>query len=87
MLQGQKHGVDTVKLQSCLKAQDESTVKASMKEAEGIGVEATPTIFVNGERVDGVVPPNELRAMLDRALKDANLPVPDHAASAAPASR
>jgi protein-disulfide isomerase len=88
MLQGQKHGIDTVKLQSCLKAQDESMVKASMKEAEGIGVEATPTIFVNGQRVDGVVPPNELRAMLDRALKDANLPVPDRAAtSPAPASK
>jgi protein-disulfide isomerase len=83
VLQGQKHNVDTVKLQSCIKGQDEGAVKASMKEAEAVGVEATPTLFINGERVDGVVPPNELRAMLDRALKDANLPVPDHAAAAA----
>jgi len=86
MLQGQKHSVDTVKLQSCIKGQDDGAVKASMKEAESVGVEATPTLFINGERVDGVVPPNELRAMLDRALRDANLPVPDHAA-AAPAAR
>ncbi len=88
VLQGQKHNVDVVKLQSCIKAQNDSAVKASMKEAEGIGVEATPTLFVNGEKIDGAVPPSELRAALDRALKDANLPVPDHAAaSPAPASR
>jgi protein-disulfide isomerase len=87
MLQGQKHSLDTVKLQSCIKAQDESVVKASMKEAEAIGVEATPTLFVNGEKIDGAVPPNDLRAALDRALKDANLPVPNHAATPAPAAR
>ncbi len=88
MLQGQKHNIDTVKLQSCIKAQDESAVKASMKEADGIGVEATPTMFVNGEKIDGAVPSSELRAALDRALKDANLPVPDHAAaSTAPTPR
>src|SRR3984893_9116856 len=46
MLQGQKHNLDDVKLQSCIKAQDESAVKASMKEAEGVGVEATPTLFI-----------------------------------------
>jgi protein-disulfide isomerase len=83
MLQGQKHNLDVVKLQSCIKAQDESAVKASMKEAETIGVEATPTLFIDGEKIDGAVPVGELRAALDRALKDANLPVPEHAAAAA----
>jgi protein-disulfide isomerase len=89
MLQGQKHGLDEPKLQACVKAQDESAVKASMREADGIGVEATPTLFINGEKVDGAVPISQLRAALDRALKDANLPVPDHAAAAAavPASK
>src|SRR3981081_1555523 len=38
LLQGEKHKVDTEKLQACIKAQDEVAVKASMKEAEGIGV-------------------------------------------------
>jgi protein-disulfide isomerase len=88
MLQGQKHSLDVVKLQSCIKAQDESAVKASMKEAEGIGVEATPTLFINGEKIDGAVPVSEVRAALDRALKDVNLPVPQRAAAAAaPASK
>jgi protein-disulfide isomerase len=88
MLQGQKHNFDVVKLQSCIKAQDESAIKASMKEAEAIGVEATPTLFISGEKIDGAVPISELRAALDRALRDANLPVPEHGAiAAAPASK
>jgi len=88
MLQGQKHNLDLVKLQSCIKAQDETAVKASMKEAEGIGVEATPTLFINGQKIDGAVPIGDVRAALDQALKDANLPVPEHAAvAAAPTSK
>ena len=89
MLQGQKHNLDVVKLQSCIKAQDETSVKQSIKRAESIGVEATPTMFVNGEEIPGgAVPADTIRAALDRALKDANLPVPNHAAaSSIPASK
>ncbi|MGA7909644.1 MAG: thioredoxin domain-containing protein, partial [Candidatus Sulfotelmatobacter sp.] len=83
MLQGQKHNLDVVKLQSCVKAQDETAVKASEKEGDAIGVEATPTMFIKGEKIDGAVPISELRASLDRALRDAGLPVPDHATAAA----
>lgn len=81
--QGQKHVLDMPKLQACIKAQDDSAIKASMKEGDAVGVEATPTLFVNGQKIDGAVPISELRAALDRALKDANLPVPEHTASAA----
>jgi len=81
--QGQKHNLDVGKLQSCIKAQDETAVKASMKEAEGVGVDATPTLFINGQKLDGAVPVSEVRAALDQALKDANLPVPEHASVAA----
>jgi protein-disulfide isomerase len=81
LLQGQKHNLDAVKLQACVKAQDDGPVKASMKEGDAIGVSATPTLFINGEKIDGAVPPGELRAALDRALKDAGEPVPNHATS------
>ena len=36
--QGQKHNLDSAKLQSCVKAQNDSAVKASMKEADDLGV-------------------------------------------------
>lgn len=88
LLQGQKHNVDQAKLQTCLKAQNEDAVRASMKEADGLGVNATPTLFVNGRKIDGAVPISEVRATLDAALKDAGQPVPAHIPSApAPASK
>ena len=74
MLQGQKHNLDADKLQACVKAQKEDAVKASMKEADDLGVNATPTLFINGQKMDGVVPVAELRAALDAALRDAGQP-------------
>ncbi len=86
--QGQKHNLDAPRLQACVKAQNEDGVRASMKEADELGVSATPTLFINGQKIDGAVPPNEIRAALDQALKDAGQPVPQHLPSApAPASR
>ncbi len=76
MEQGQKHNLDANKLQSCIKAQNQDAVRASMKEAEGLGVSATPTMFINGQKIDGALPLPELRAALDRALKDAGVPAP-----------
>jgi predicted DsbA family dithiol-disulfide isomerase len=59
-----------------------------MKEADGIGVNATPTLFINGQKIDGAVSANEVRAALDNALKDAGQPVPAHLPSAPmPASK
>ena len=83
LLQGQKHNLDTVKLQACVKGQDDAAVKASMKEGDEIGVSATPTMFINGEKIDGAVPASEIRSALDRALKEAGQPVPNHASVAA----
>ena len=77
-LDGQRHNLDAGKLQVCLQAQDEKSVRASMSEAEAVGVNATPTMFVNGEKMDGAVPAGEVRAELDRALKDAGIAPPEH---------
>lgn len=88
LAQGQKHNLDVPKLQACLKAQNEDSVRLSMKEADGLGVNATPTLFINGLKIDGAVPVNQIRAALDSALKDAGQPVPQHLPSApAPASK
>ena len=81
--QGQKHSLDGSRLQSCIKAQQDQSVKSSVREAEALGVEATPTLFVNGEKVDGALPVSELRAVLDRALTQAGVPTPVHPASPA----
>src|SRR5437868_14629854 len=67
MVQGQKHNVDGAKLQSCVKAQKDEAVRASVKEGSTLGVEATPTLCVNGEKIEGAMPIGDIRAVLDRA--------------------
>jgi protein-disulfide isomerase len=78
--QGQKHNLDGTKLQACIKAQQDDTVKASVHEGEALGIEATPTMFVNGEQIDGALTIGELRAVLDRALVQAGETPPAHPA-------
>ena len=78
VLQGAQHNLDPVKLVACIKGQDDSAVKASMKEGDTVGVNATPTLFVNGEEMDGALPIAEVRAVLDRALLQAGVQPPPH---------
>jgi protein-disulfide isomerase len=77
--QGQKHQVDAEKLQACMQKQDETAVRASMAEGDKLGVDSTPTLFINGERLTGAVPEEELRAVLDRALVDSGQQAPANA--------
>ena len=69
-LQGQKHNLDAAKLQACVKAQDDKEVRASLREGDKVGVSATPAMFVNGQKIDGAVPIEDVRAALDSALRD-----------------
>jgi protein-disulfide isomerase len=78
--QGHKHNLDATKLQACIKTQQDDHVKASVHEGEALGVQATPTMFVNGEQVDGALSISELRAVLDRALVQAGETPPAHPA-------
>jgi protein-disulfide isomerase len=67
--QGALEHVDGAKLQACLTKQDKATVVAEMKAGDRVGVNATPTFFVNGERWAGQLDESELWTMIDRALK------------------
>ena len=86
--QGPKHNLDTTKLQSCIKTQDESAVRASMREAAGLGITGTPVLFINGQRIDGAVPISTIRAGIDAALRAADRRKSEPAMSdATPASK
>jgi protein-disulfide isomerase len=71
MTEGGKFGLDSSKLQSCVKAQNDEAVKASVKEGDSLGITGTPTMFVNGQMIDGAQSASEFRALFDSALKDA----------------
>ena len=82
--QATQHKLDSAKLAACMKAADDKAIQASIKEGDALGVDGTPTMFINGEKVDGAVPAQELRMVLDRALRDAGQPVPAPAPPATP---
>ncbi len=44
---GSKHKLEAATLDACIKKQDDSKVRASMAEGEKLGVDSTPTMFVN----------------------------------------
>ena len=68
---GTDHKLDAASLQACVKTQNDAVVKASVREGESLGVDSTPTVFINGEEMSGgVAPLPRLRAALDRALKN-----------------
>jgi protein-disulfide isomerase len=77
--QAQKHQLDADKLQACIQKQDETAVRASMAEGDTLGVDSTPTLFINGERFTGAVPESELRAAVERALADTAQQAPANA--------
>jgi protein-disulfide isomerase len=77
--QAQKHQLNADKLQACMQKQDETAVRASMAEGDKLGVDSTPTLFINGERFTGAVPEAEVRSALDRALAESGQQTPANA--------
>jgi protein-disulfide isomerase len=74
---GKRHDVDLTKLNACVKEQPKKQLDASIAEAEKLGINATPAVFVNGQKLEGAVPPPEFEAVLNQALKDAGQPIPN----------
>jgi protein-disulfide isomerase len=71
------------KLDACLAKQDETPVQDSLREARLLHVESAPAVFVDGERIDGALPMNQLWMVIDRALRAAGEeppPSPFHSA-------
>jgi protein-disulfide isomerase len=78
--------LDGTRLDACLARQDESQVRASMKEAETLRVEGVPALFVDGEFINGVIPQAQLWMVIDRALRAAGVEPPAAVAPAASAT-
>jgi len=73
---GKKNNADMNRLQACIKTQSDAAVKASMTEGDDLGVSATPTVFINGERLEGALDVDEVRAALNRQLLAAGVQPP-----------
>lgn len=69
--EGQRQHVDMDKLKNCVGKQDETAVRASAKKADELGIDGTPTLYINGERLMGIAPQDVLWRTIDRAIVDA----------------
>jgi protein-disulfide isomerase len=82
--EGARQKVKADVLDACIAKQDTSAVKQSIKEGEELGVQATPALFINGEKIEGAQPIEYVYRMIDSALVAAGLqppaPVPPPAA-------
>jgi protein-disulfide isomerase len=66
--QGVKNKLDASTLNACVAKQDETGIRAEKKQAEDLGIEQTPTLFINGEEMQGALDENTLWTVIDRAL-------------------
>jgi len=74
--EGTKDHLDTTKLTACVAKQDDSVIIGEMKAGDKLGVNATPTFFVNGERWAGQLDEAQLWVMVDRALREQGIAPP-----------
>jgi protein-disulfide isomerase len=76
--EGVRENVDATKLNACITKQDDSEIRAEMKVGDKLGINATPTFYVNGDRWSGALPPADLDRMIDRALRaEGEIPPPE----------
>ena len=66
--EGKRQNVNVDSLNACITKQDQTAINASVKDGEALGVEATPALFINGEKVEGAQPISNLFRMIDNAL-------------------
>jgi protein-disulfide isomerase len=74
--QGQFRKVDMTKLNACIDKQDTTAIQASVAQGKTLGIEATPTLWVNGDKIDGAVSLDFLYGIIDQALRVAGVQPP-----------
>ena len=79
--------LDSAKLDACLAKQDQTEVESSVKEGTALGVDGAPALFVNGERITGFIPAEQLWLAIDRALRAEGLQPPAGPATQSPTAQ
>ena len=65
---GTHYNVDNTALRMCIDKQDSSSVIKSRNDGEELGVESTPTLFINGAKIEGAISMSFLYTIIDKAL-------------------
>lgn len=85
--EGKLQKVNEAQLNACIEKQDETAVRASIKEGEALGVDSTPALFINGEKFQGAYPVADLFRMIDEALVAQGKTPPPPLPAASPAGK
>lgn len=85
--EGTRQKVDVAALSACVAKQDDKAIAASVKQGESMGVDSTPALFINGEKLEGAYPMEDVYRMIDGALvAQGKTPPPPASKPAAPPS-
>jgi len=87
--QGELQKVDMTKLNACIAKQDTTEMEKSRQLGTALNVDSTPTLFINGDKIDGAVPIEFIFKVIDDALvAEGKTPPPPYAPPvAAPISK
>jgi protein-disulfide isomerase len=66
--QGTVQKVDMPKLDACIAKQDTVAIKESVKLGTTLNVDSTPSLFINGDKIDGALPNAFIFKIIDQAL-------------------
>lgn len=65
-------GLDTKRFNKCIDfGEKNAIIQADLKDGEAAGVSSTPTIFVNGRFISGIMPIDQLSTVIDDELRHA----------------
>lgn len=85
--QAKSQKVDIAKLDACMAKQDTANVEASRQLGTKMGVDSTPSLFINGDKIDGAVPLPFIFGVIDDALRAEGVtPPPPYVEPTAPLS-
>jgi len=83
--QGKSEKLNESALDACITKQDNSAIKASIEAGDALGVDSTPVLYINGEKLEGAMPMALVYRMIDSALVAAGqTPPPPASPTSAP---
>jgi protein-disulfide isomerase len=66
--QGAFQKVDLPRLDACMTKQDTKAIEESKSLAQSLSVDSTPSLFINGDKIDGALPIEFIFQIIDQAL-------------------
>lgn len=61
--------LDETKLNACIQKQDNKQIETEVHLAQSLNLASTPTLFINGSKLDGAIPVEFIFAQIDKALR------------------